>query len=71
MRIKRVIPQTQTDRQYTAEYECEHCGHETQGYGWSDNNFRNNILPRMRCDRCGKNAKGEWITGTKTEEDDL
>jgi len=55
MRIKEIISQTRRD--FRATYVCEHCGHEKlNGHGYDDANFHQNVIPKMKCERCGKIA---------------
>jgi len=54
MRIKEIIHQFRRD--FTAVYECEHCGFTKEGAGYDDANFHHNVIPKMRCDKCGKPA---------------
>ena len=52
MKIKTI--KSQNRRDFHAVYECDHCGHTTEGYGYDDANFHNNVIPEMKCDKCGK-----------------
>jgi len=54
MKIK--IIESQHRRDFTAIYECEHCGFEKRGSGYDDANFHNNVIPKTICDKCGKTA---------------
>ena len=54
MKIKRIINQSRRD--FVAGYECEHCGHESQGTGYDDANFHENVIPSMVCGKCGEKA---------------
>ncbi len=54
MKIKKIISQSRRD--FTAIYECEHCGYETEGYGYDDVHFHLNVIPKMKCRKCGKEA---------------
>ena len=58
MKIKRIINQHRRD--FDAEYECEHCGHIEVGYGYDDANFHNNVIPKMKCEKCGKTAGDDY-----------
>lgn len=52
MRIKRII--TQHRRDFYADYECENCGHIAKDKsGYDDSNFHQNVIPRMKCPKCG------------------
>lgn len=54
MKIKKIVSQHRRD--FTAIYECEHCGHEEEGRGYDDTNFHANVVPLMECKQCGKVA---------------
>lgn len=55
MRIKEKISQHRRD--FTAIYECEHCGATKRDYGYDDANFHQNVIPNMQCPECGEIAK--------------
>lgn len=52
MKIKRITWQNRRD--FSAIYECEHCGSEQKGGGYDDANFHQNVIPKLKCDKCGK-----------------
>lgn len=52
MRINRIIRQYRRD--FTAEYECQHCGRLEVKSGYDDDHFHNNVIPNMPCPDCGK-----------------
>jgi len=52
MRIKEI--KSQYRRDFTAVYECEHCGYTRNGSGYDDRNFHENVVPKMQCPECGK-----------------
>ena len=54
MHIKEIVSQHRRD--FTAVYECEHCGHLARGSGYDDRNFHDNVVPAMRCAACGATA---------------
>ena len=54
MKIKQI--KSQSRRDFTAIYECEHCGCLKNGSGYDDTNFHQNVIPKMKCDSCGKIA---------------
>ncbi len=54
MKIKSIISQSRRD--FSALYVCEHCGHETKGTGYDDANFHENVIPSTVCGKCGKKA---------------
>jgi predicted RNA-binding Zn-ribbon protein involved in translation (DUF1610 family) len=54
MKIKKI--ESQSRRDFHAIYECEHCGHTKRGSGYDDDNFHQNVIPKMKCPQCGKVA---------------
>lgn len=56
MRIKTILSQSRRD--FQAIYQCEHCDHEQQNYGYDDANFHQNVIPNMKCKSCGKDSAG-------------
>jgi len=54
MKIKEIVSQHRRD--FTAIYECEHCGHTVTGNGYDDANFHNYVIPQFNCVKCGKVA---------------
>ena len=54
MRLKKELSQHRRD--FRAVYECEHCGHEQEGYGYDDQYFHEKAIPDMKCKACGKAA---------------
>ena len=64
MKIKHI--ESQHRRDFTAVYECEHCGFEKRGSGYDDDNFHQNVVPAMQCEKCGKVAADDYMPrGTK------
>lgn len=54
MKIEKITSQHRRD--FTAIYKCEHCGFERYGTGYDDENYHNNVVPNMICEKCGKKA---------------
>jgi len=52
MKIKKIISQHRRD--FTAEFECEGCGHTFTRSGYDDANFHQNVIPSLKCPKCGK-----------------
>ena len=63
MKIKTILNQSRRD--FTAIYECESCDHTTTGYGYDDGNFHQNVIPAMKCEKCGAVAKDYRPLATK------
>ena len=64
MKIQKI--KSRSRRDFVAIYECNHCGHTEEGYGYDDSNFHKNVIPKMKCSKCGK-AAGENYTPRKTK----
>lgn len=58
MRIKRFTYRNRRD--FQAIFECEHCGHEKEDWGYDDRNFHDNVIPDMECPKCGKKANAGY-----------
>ena len=54
MKIKEIVSQSRRD--FTAIYECEHCQSTVSRGGYDDDNFHRNVIPNMKCKKCGKTA---------------
>jgi len=57
MKIERIIEQTRRD--FRAIYKCEHCGYSSEENGYDDLNFHQNVIPAMKCGRCGEKSPKE------------
>jgi len=58
MKIKTITSQSRRD--FQAVYECEHCGATENGYGYDDDNFHQNVIPKMTCSKCGKGRADDY-----------
>ena len=58
MKIQKIISQFMRD--FTALYECEHCGATETGYVCDDANFHRKVIPAMVCKKCGKTAAEDF-----------
>ena len=57
MKIKAILSSHRND--YTADMECEHCGHvQRDNWGYNDANYHENVIPHMHCGACGKRRDG-------------
>lgn len=55
MYISKILSQFRRD--FTALYKCEHCGHEREmSGGYDDDNYHENVVPILVCEKCGKSA---------------
>jgi len=51
MRIKKKLSQHRRD--FTAIFECEHCGYEETMTGYDDKYFHEEVIPSFKCPKCG------------------
>jgi hypothetical protein len=59
MKIKKIISQHRRD--FTAIYECEHCGYKKEQGGYDDSYYHTVVVPTMKCDKCKKTAKDDYV----------
>jgi hypothetical protein len=57
MHISTIIEQHRRD--FTAIFQCEHCGAKAKKSGYDDANFHDNVIPAMPCGTCQKVADKE------------
>ena len=70
MKITRILSQMRRD--FTALYECEHCGYTCKMAGYDDRNFHDNVIPNMECPSCGEKAPdGHRPLTTKYRADEV
>lgn len=65
MRIKELIFQNRRD--FKAIFKCENCDNEIERYGYDDRNFHDNVIPNIKCEKCGKSRNDLGIVGEYTE----
>lgn len=58
MVIKKILRQNRRD--FTAIYECDHCGETHEGSGYDDSYFHNTVIPKMECEKCGKTSSENY-----------
>ena len=59
MKIKKINSQSRRD--FWADFECEHCGHiEKNVSGYDDAYFHNSVIPEMKCKKCDKKASDNY-----------
>lgn len=54
MKIKKITYQSRRD--FEAIYECEHCEATYEGSGYDDTYFHTEVIPKKKCNECGKTA---------------
>ena len=59
MKIKKILDQFRRD--FTAIYECDHCGATYKSDGYDDAYYHNNVIPKMKCKKCGLTAGDDYI----------
>ena len=65
MKIKTITSQHRRD--FTAIIECEGCGNEEKlGGGYDDRYYHDNVIPAMKCDKCGKSRNDLGVTTNPT-----
>jgi formylmethanofuran dehydrogenase subunit E len=65
MRILKIL--TQHRRDFTATLICEHdgCGHQQElTGGYDDANYHENVIPIIKCDKCGEVATDDYQPNT-------
>lgn len=51
-------------RDFSFDAECEHCGNIEQNHsGYDDSNYYNNVVPKMKCGKCGESSNSKKIEG--------
>ena len=58
MKIKKITSQIRRD--FTAIYECEHCGNTETRDGYDDEYFHRNVIPAMVCVKCQRTADDSY-----------
>jgi len=52
---------------FAADYECGHCGgRQHNGAGYADANYHENVIPKMVCEKCGKDGTDEPNVAAET-----
>jgi len=62
MKIKTMFNQYRRD--FRADYICEGCGHVENKSGYDDDNFHKNVIPNMKCKKCGKSRNDLGIVSS-------
>jgi hypothetical protein len=70
MRLVKILSQHQRD--FKGEYQCENCNAFEDIRGYDDRYFHDNVIPKMKCDRCGLSTldTGTPVQLVKTEYTD-
>ena len=59
MRIKEITYQSRRD--FKAKFICPHCGYEEEKWGYDDAYFHQNIIPDIKCPKCGKTENSDYV----------
>lgn len=69
MKIKKILRQVRRD--FTASYECEHCGDEYEGTGYDDSYYHRSVVPAMKCRKCDKTAGADYRPPATKHDDSV
>lgn len=59
MKIQKINSQNRRD--FYADMVCEHCNNiEKNVSGYDDTYFHSNVIPKMKCKKCGKIASDNY-----------
>lgn len=50
---------SQHRRDFKGKYQCQNCGNikiDDGHYSYDDDNFHDNVIPKMKCEKCGKST---------------
>jgi predicted RNA-binding Zn-ribbon protein involved in translation (DUF1610 family) len=57
--MKLIEKLNQSRRDFQGCYKCQSCGHIETDKGldsYDDDNFHDNVIPKMKCENCGKST---------------
>jgi len=54
--MKEIARLSQSRRDFMALYQCENCGNEEKISGYDDSNFHLNVVPNVKCKKCGESS---------------
>lgn len=57
MNIQKITYQYRRD--FQAVYECQFCGETMKAGGYDDAFFHNEVIPKMRCEKCHKSVEND------------
>ena len=58
MKIQKILNQNRRD--FTAIFECEHCGKTKKESGYDDEYYHREVIPEMLCKECGLKADKDY-----------
>lgn len=65
--MKLVEKLSQHRRDFKGKYECQNCGHIIINSGYDDDYFHEQVIPKMRCEKCGKTTEELGIKNERME----
>ena len=70
MKLIKILAQNRRD--FQGQYECEFCGNEETDNSmnsYDDRYFHDNVIPNVKCSKCGKstNSEGGTVEHTATK----
>lgn len=71
MKVKQINSQSRRD--FRADMECEHCGNIHKDVsGYDDAYFHSEVIPKMKCNKCGEIAPSNYRPlSTKYEANEI
>lgn len=69
MKIQKILQQIRRD--FTAIFECEHCGYTVKKRGYDDTYYHQNVIPKMACPKCSKKASQDFRPLTTKYPDEV
>lgn len=52
-------------RDFYFDAKCEHCGNVEKGNsGYDDSNYYNNVVPDIKCNKCGESSNSKTVETT-------
>ena len=57
--MKLIAILSQSRRDFKGKYKCEGCGNieeDSSMSSYDDRNFHDNVIPNMKCEKCGKST---------------
>ncbi len=65
MKIKKTYNWNRRD--FCFDTTCEHCGSEEKNHsGYDDTNYYNNVVPDMKCQKCGESSNSKGTSEIRT-----
>lgn len=52
-------------------FVCEFCDKEEEKWGYEDDNFHRNVIPKMKCNSCGKCSNDSAVSQGLKEFDKI